>query len=179
MEVGWWVSVSWVRPHPPCLASAALEGWAGQGKLVAGPLPCATSKIEINDSLEILKKLERRGREKSLLTVNFEVGRKTVIFLNVRFSIPWMSWPRGGQFCSLNELVCNSCKWKNQRGVSDGGALTPRRGSRGVQKVHPTESGSPCWAACGAVCAEPGLWLQAYLKSNPGCIFSTSEILSY
>lgn len=62
---------------PPCLVSAALGGWAGQGELIAGPLPHATSEVEINDSLEMLKKFEKGGREKRLLIANCEAGRKT------------------------------------------------------------------------------------------------------
>lgn len=58
------------------MASAALGGWVGWSKLTDF-LPCVTPKIEINDSLEILKKFERRRKEKPLLIVNFETHRKT------------------------------------------------------------------------------------------------------
>lgn len=60
--VGWSVCPVWALSLPPCLASAARGGWAGQGKPISVPLPCVPSEIEINDRLAILKKFERRGR---------------------------------------------------------------------------------------------------------------------
>lgn len=71
----------------PLYLASALGGWAGQGKLLTGPLPCAMSEIELNDSLEILKKFEGRGREKPLLIVHPEAGRKTILYQMPSFNL--------------------------------------------------------------------------------------------